>query len=294
MRRAPSRAAPASRNSRTSWIATRSSAAMVATTTPRRGCSTASPCATSPSTASRTGLRDTLSRRASSGTLNCSPARSAPPMIASRSAPCTASTSRCAPDSAGSACKVASPAIDALPAIDHGITLHDVEDVVGRTGDTGMIRQHADKTADRQAFEPGVVVDRHRAVLLVHVVDGEIAEPYRRPRIAHPSIAGAGEKPVGADILRQRERAGVENDGAPRPVVADDRREHRHGDIVDAAHVARELREIEHHVNAGTHLGDAVEMVDVQYRGGRADADDLARQAGGADGGGCGHRRVAL
>jgi hypothetical protein len=79
-----------------------SSGSTVATTTPRRGCSTASPCATRESTASRTGLRDTLSRRASSGTLSGSPARNVPPKIASRSASCTASTMRPEGDSAES------------------------------------------------------------------------------------------------------------------------------------------------------------------------------------------------
>ena len=101
------------------------------------------------------------------------------------------------------------------------------------------------------------VTDCHGAMLLMHHVDRQPTETPERVGIADVAITGTGKMLVGADILGQRKRAGIENDRVALAVVPDHRGQHRDCDLVLAAHVARELREVPHHVDAGARLGDA-------------------------------------
>ena len=88
---------------------------------------------------------------------------------------------------------------------------------------------------------------------------------------------------VGADILRQRERAGIEDKRASLAVVPDHRGEHGHRDLILCAHVARQLGQVPDHVDAGAHLGDPAQMVGMEHGRGRPDADDVAGDPGVAN-----------
>ena len=85
-----------------------------------------------------------------------------------------------------------------------------------------MIGQHTNETTDREPVEPARVLDQHGAMLLMHGIDRELAEPPHRMRIAQIPIAGVRQQAIGANILRERQRAGIENQRAGMARVADD------------------------------------------------------------------------
>ena len=81
---------------------------------------------------------------------------------------------------------------------------------------------------------------------------------------------------IGTGVLRQRERAGVDDRRSSLRINADDCREHRHGDVVDRARSDRRLKRVVENVVAGTHFIAVGELVDDRRRRRRADAaDDL-------------------
>ena len=76
--------------------------------------------------------------------------------------------------------------------------------------------------------------------------------------------------------------------------MSDHRGQHRCRDIVGLAYAQPRHHQIEEHVDAGAHLGHALQAAGEMGGGRGPHADDRTRQAGGADGVGAAHRRPPL
>ena len=95
-------------------------------------------------------------------------------------------------------------------------------------------------------------------MLLVGVGDDEIVD--RPPaEIADHAVTLVDALLRGAAIARQRHPAGVGDDPVAIGLVPDDARQNRERDVVERAHAEARHDEIEEHVDAGAHFGDAVE-----------------------------------
>ena len=88
---------------------------------------------------------------------------------------------------------------------------------------------------------------------------------------------------LGADVLGERQRAGVDQHLVAMRVMADHRGQHRQSEIARAARADELLVEIVEAIDAGPHLGDAGEVARMHRRRRRAARDDRAGDAGGAE-----------
>ena len=129
-------------------------------------------------------------------------------------------------------------------------------------------------------------------MLLMHVTYIETCERVQRQGIADLAIADLGPELAGTDVFRQRQSAGIQQELAVVPVVADDAGQHGKCDVVAAAGPEGPLVQIEEDVDAGPHLGHAVEAPSVDRRGRRAGTHcravvaSRAQPLGGLDGAG--------
>ena len=148
--------------------------------------------------------------------------------------------------------------------------------VVGRD-----LQEGADRVA---SIVDGRPVGRgHLAALLLEVGDRELRR-LRQAAIAALLALRARARPPAVD--EQRVRLGV---------VADDAREHAHGDVVERARAQRELRRVIVHIVARVHLVDACEVSGrVAARRRRANAHRRHSEARGAERAGEADDHVAL
>ena len=95
--------------------------------------------------------------------------------------------------------------------------------------------------------------------------------------------ADLGLEFLGADVLGQRQRAGIDQHLVAMRIVADHRGQHRQREIARAARADERLVEIVEAIDARPHLGDAGEVARMHRRRRRAARHDRAGDAGGAD-----------
>ena len=128
-------------------------------------------------------------------------------------------------------------------------------------GQAGVVGQDAQAAADMEAGVLDRTVAADDAVLLRNAVHVQAIDDDAGVRIGDQAVAAVTPLAQRArtDILAQRQRAGVDHQLAAPGMVADDGGEHAERDVVASAAADAGLEQVEEHVHARAHLGDALQ-----------------------------------